>query len=595
MGSVFISHSWSDKPLARNLAETIRKFAIHVWLDEAEIKIGDSLIEKIRAGIDQVDYVLALLSPQAVVSEWVKRELDIAINDEIEGKRVKVLPILAAQCTLPGFLKGKMYADMSTPKRFKQALPTLLDRLGVSADILSKMASAKSIDEVTKHSRQALRIANSLNSTDLVLQYETLKSMKPYEHQTVVLNPEILDALFSLLNSACETHIRLECLRVIGFLEDSNFSDKVEPLIDDENLAVATRAISTLAQLKSTTAWSKLLAILRSPHQERLHDACVDFFSTVTLNDDGKALSAASVIDEWRRSVEGDPGMEIRAFKAMCRQFDGTRDSILLRILSSLEAAAGEGTRLVILEAIKEYAMSESLWFRRIEVRMRLRGWLEDIIAYGNPSEAAIACIVALLWYEFPNEIVLKGIKEAPEATIHGIIDEVEIEGLSVSALFENSADIVAFIDLIDDVQDKALRSKLLDFITELDSEEVLHALVRHNYEPKGWEATAVLESLAKLGRWNKDYDHLLDVAVANGRAEGRSLAVSLLAQLRSGRIFLDQFLKQFPAGSVATYGRDRLDIVKALNELMPTAPPGERNRLKKLVMKVSSDLQRDS
>jgi hypothetical protein len=170
MGSVFISHSWSDKPLARRLVETIRKFAIPVWLDGAEIKLGDSLIEKIRAGIDSVDYVLALLSKQAVASEWVKRELDIAMNQEIEGKRVKVLPILAEQCPLPGFLKGKLYADMSTPKRFKQALPMLLDRLGVSLDVLSKLAHGKSVDEVTKYSSQALRIANALRSDDPVLQ-----------------------------------------------------------------------------------------------------------------------------------------------------------------------------------------------------------------------------------------------------------------------------------------------------------------------------------------------------------------------------------------------------------------------------------------
>jgi len=142
MAGVFISHSWSDKPLARRLAETIRKFAIHVWLHEAEIKLGDSLIDKIRTGIDSVDNVVALLSPQAVASEWVKRELDIAMNQEIEGERVKVLPILAAPCALPGFLKGKLYTDMSTPKQFKRALPLLLDRLGVPADLLSKIATA---------------------------------------------------------------------------------------------------------------------------------------------------------------------------------------------------------------------------------------------------------------------------------------------------------------------------------------------------------------------------------------------------------------------------------------------------------------------
>lgn len=73
--SVFISHSWSDKPLARKLAETLRDLEISVWLDEAEIKLGDSLIEKIRLGIDSVDFVIALISKNSVSSEWVKKNL----------------------------------------------------------------------------------------------------------------------------------------------------------------------------------------------------------------------------------------------------------------------------------------------------------------------------------------------------------------------------------------------------------------------------------------------------------------------------------------------------------------------------------------
>jgi len=79
MESVFISHNWNDKPLARKIAQTLSGFAIRVWLDEAEIKLGDSLIEKIRDGIDSVDYVLALLSKDAVESEW-------AIQGRVEGR-----------------------------------------------------------------------------------------------------------------------------------------------------------------------------------------------------------------------------------------------------------------------------------------------------------------------------------------------------------------------------------------------------------------------------------------------------------------------------------------------------------------------------
>ena len=46
MQSAFISHSRHDKKLARQIAQRIRELGGRVWIDEAELRIGDSLIEK---------------------------------------------------------------------------------------------------------------------------------------------------------------------------------------------------------------------------------------------------------------------------------------------------------------------------------------------------------------------------------------------------------------------------------------------------------------------------------------------------------------------------------------------------------------------
>lgn len=119
---VFLSHTWEDKPTARALAAKLSERGIGVWLDEAEIRLGDSLIEKIRDAIDTVDYVAVLLSKNSVNSEWVKRELDIAMNQEIARKRVKVLPIRLDDCHLPGFLVGKLYADLQSPEQIDKVV-----------------------------------------------------------------------------------------------------------------------------------------------------------------------------------------------------------------------------------------------------------------------------------------------------------------------------------------------------------------------------------------------------------------------------------------------------------------------------------------
>jgi hypothetical protein len=131
--SIFLSHTWKDKPFARRLASELTQLGARVWIDEAEIKLGDSLIEKIRTGIDEMDYLAVVLSPDSVTSPWVQREVDIAMNQEIEGKQVKVLPLLYRTCDLPWFLKGKLYADFSNPDRYSFALRQVTERLGLPA------------------------------------------------------------------------------------------------------------------------------------------------------------------------------------------------------------------------------------------------------------------------------------------------------------------------------------------------------------------------------------------------------------------------------------------------------------------------------
>lgn len=71
MSTVFITHSHQDKPFVRKLASDLLANGIQVWVDEAEIKVGDSLIQKISNAITESDFVIAVLSKSSVESHWV--------------------------------------------------------------------------------------------------------------------------------------------------------------------------------------------------------------------------------------------------------------------------------------------------------------------------------------------------------------------------------------------------------------------------------------------------------------------------------------------------------------------------------------------
>lgn len=111
MSSIFLSHNSADKEFVRKLSTDLKKAGIEFWLDEVEMKVGDSLIDRISKGIGNCKYLAVVLSPHSVNSEWVKREVEIALNSEISGRRLIVLPVLVKDCVIPEFLKGKVYAD----------------------------------------------------------------------------------------------------------------------------------------------------------------------------------------------------------------------------------------------------------------------------------------------------------------------------------------------------------------------------------------------------------------------------------------------------------------------------------------------------
>lgn len=129
--TVFLSHNHADKPFVRRLATDLDNQGIPYWLDEAEIKVGESLIEKIRSGIDRVDFLVVVLSPNSVASPWVQCEVDVAMNQEIMCRHVKVLPLMYKACDMPGFLLGKRYADFAEDNRYAEALEDLVRSMGV--------------------------------------------------------------------------------------------------------------------------------------------------------------------------------------------------------------------------------------------------------------------------------------------------------------------------------------------------------------------------------------------------------------------------------------------------------------------------------
>ncbi|MDB4950393.1 MAG: transrane sensor protein [Gemmatimonadetes bacterium] len=124
---VFISHSSLDKEFAIWISVDLKNSGYDVWLDSWNIKVGESIPSAVGVGLDVCDFVAVVLSSHAVNSRWVENEWHAKHWDEVQQGRVRVLPLLIEDCTVPTLLKTKKYADFRHDHQ--HGLDELLDSL----------------------------------------------------------------------------------------------------------------------------------------------------------------------------------------------------------------------------------------------------------------------------------------------------------------------------------------------------------------------------------------------------------------------------------------------------------------------------------
>ena len=105
---VFLSHSERDHAFAEELAQTLQQQGIPTWYSRRRILGASQWHDEIGKALQRCDWFAIVLSPWAVESIWVKRELLFALNQErFEGR---IVPVLYQPCelvqlswTLPSF------------------------------------------------------------------------------------------------------------------------------------------------------------------------------------------------------------------------------------------------------------------------------------------------------------------------------------------------------------------------------------------------------------------------------------------------------------------------------------------------------------
>jgi hypothetical protein len=111
---IFISYSHQERDFVDTLSYHLVKAKAHVWVARWELRVGDSLLNRIESAIQSASALLVILSEASTKSEWCRKELTAGLVRELEERRVVVLPVLLEECTVPLFLRDKLYADFRT-------------------------------------------------------------------------------------------------------------------------------------------------------------------------------------------------------------------------------------------------------------------------------------------------------------------------------------------------------------------------------------------------------------------------------------------------------------------------------------------------
>lgn len=309
---LFISHAREDKEaLVSPLVEALTAFGLHVWYDDTELKVGDSLSRSIDNGLAKSNYGLVVLSPAFFAKRWPEYELRGLTAREMLGGKL-VLP-LWHEVTVEDV------ASYSPPLAEKVALRSSGSTIVTLAVKIIEVVNPGVFTQIHRRLAYLRAYAEApLQSTNGRPLHES-----PIRHER--LSPDLMSRIRLLRASLLDVHPDTYQGWVDGFRRDSHPSDEIQwwehlASVYHEFLGLHARRLS---RVQRQEAFDFLLkSFLPYPLSKREYKP--------------RALTAA-MVDELNRQYAADvphEGRVVRKRRDPSLAIDSER-SILIKVLPS--------------------------------------------------------------------------------------------------------------------------------------------------------------------------------------------------------------------------------------------------------------------
>jgi hypothetical protein len=92
----FLSHADGDRSFVARLAKLLSQYGVPVWYSSEDLLGAQQWHDRIGGALQKCRWFVLILSPRAVRSRWVKRELIYALDDPRYEDRI--IPVLYRNC-----------------------------------------------------------------------------------------------------------------------------------------------------------------------------------------------------------------------------------------------------------------------------------------------------------------------------------------------------------------------------------------------------------------------------------------------------------------------------------------------------------------
>lgn len=127
---VFVSHASEDKDrFVVEFARRLRENGVDAWLDQWEMKPGDSLVDKIfEEGLKEARAVIIVLSTVSVQKPWVREELNTSVVNRI-SRGTRLIPVVIDDCEVPESLRSTLWQKVDDLVDYDQSLQRILSAI----------------------------------------------------------------------------------------------------------------------------------------------------------------------------------------------------------------------------------------------------------------------------------------------------------------------------------------------------------------------------------------------------------------------------------------------------------------------------------